>query len=178
MASPMRRRKSERGAELVEFTLVLIPILSLLSVLFIISWVQFARATLARAVRVAAQSGSIATSSDTGTGCLTAYLKGIVQTNSFGFLAGSSGLTYIKVNYLQPPNPSSTAAMTDVSALATGNTSGNYIQVSVQNFPVVPLMARIVDWNTTPDSTTWTLSAYSVAMLEPVTSAPCKGSAP
>ena len=32
--------------------------------------------------------------------------------------------------------------------------------------------------NTTPDNTTWTLNAYSIGMIEPVSPAPCKGTAP
>ena len=164
----LRRRHSQKGAELVEFTLVFIPILSLISVLFIVCWMQYTTATLGRAVRVAVQAGATATSTTVGSGCLTAYLKTIVQNNSMGLLAGTTGLSYIKVNYLQPPTPGSTAAATDVSTQSSGNSPGNMIQVSVQNYPAVPLMARIVNWNTTPDNTTWTLNAYSIGMIEPV----------
>lgn len=168
----------QRGSETVEFTLVLLTLMAAISVLFDAGWAIFAKSTLQRAVRVGVTSGSTLTASQISSGCLTDNVKTIVQQNSWGLLAGSSGLNQIKVNYFSPPAPNSADPLTDVSSQSDGNSPGNLIQVSVQNFSLIPLMPRIVDWNTKPDNSAIVMSAYSAGLIEPSKDLPCIGTAP
>jgi hypothetical protein len=105
-------------------------------------------------------------------------VKSTVQANSMGLLSGATGLSKIKVNYLQPPAASSGAAATDVSTQADGNTPGNIMQVSVQNYSLLPLAPRIFDWHTAPDRTPMNLTVYSADRIEPSRNPPCIGTAP
>src|SRR5271157_4768974 len=111
------RAFGRRGAEPLEFTLVLLPLLAMVTVLLDTSWAVFAKSTLQRAVRVGVRTGITLTSSQMAQGaCLTDTVKSTVQANAMGLLAGSSGLALIKVHYFQPPAVNSNSAATDVSA--------------------------------------------------------------
>ena len=50
-ANSRRRTNSRKGAEIMEFTLVLLPLLAMIMVLMDISWAVFVKATLQGAVR-------------------------------------------------------------------------------------------------------------------------------
>lgn len=174
-----------RGAEPLEFTLVLLPLLAMLTVLVDTSWGVFAKATLQRAVRIGARCGITLTSSQmVKTACLTDTVKGVVQSNAMGLLGsgtGSSGYALIKVHYFQPPAPSSTGAATDVSANSDGDQPGNIMQVSVQGFSLNPLLPRIFNWKTKADTNPLVIQGvYSADLIEPasVTDRPCIGTAP
>ena len=99
-------------------------------------------------------------------------------TNALGLLGGSTGLAKIKVNYLQPPAPTSNAAAVDVSTQAAGNTPGNIMQVSVQGFSLVPLLPRIFDWHTGADNSPLIINVFSADLIEPSRDPPCIGTAP
>src|SRR5580698_155596 len=115
-----------RGAELIEFTLVLLPMLAMLFVLLDFAWIVFAQATMVRAVRVAVRTGITLTAAQmVGSACLTDTVKALVQQNALGLLQGTTGLAFVKVNYYLPPVPGSTAADTDVSTQSSGNAPGN-----------------------------------------------------
>ncbi len=141
-AAPLRtsRRRRTRGAELIEFTLNFLPFLAMIIVVVDTSWTIFAEATLQQAVRLAVRTGVTLTSSQVN-GNLTDEVKSLVQQHAVGMLNGTAGLSRIKVNYFDQDNPS-----VDVSAQPSGNRPGNIMQVSVQNYPLSPLMARIFDW--------------------------------
>jgi Flp pilus assembly protein TadG len=174
-----RRGDRRRGAELIEFSLVLLPLLAMAFVLLDFTWIIFAQATLVRAVRVAVREGITLTASQMVSGaCLTETVKGIVQQNSLGFLTGASGLAFIKVNYYLPPTPGSTAAATDVSTLSSGNAPGNIIQVSVRNYSLPAFLPRIFTWKQAPDSSAFVFTASSADIIEPSRSPPCIGTAP
>ena len=103
-----RRAGRRRGSEMLEFTFALLPLLAMLTVLLDIAWAVYAQASVQRAVRMACRIGITLTNSQMAQGAdLTSTVKSAVQTNGFGFLNGSTGLAYIKVNYYQPPAPSS-----------------------------------------------------------------------
>jgi len=170
-----------RGAEPLEFTLVLLPMLAMVTVLLDTSWAVFAKATLQYAVRIGVRTGITLTKSQLATGaCLTDTVKSAVQSNAMKLLAGSSNLALIKVNYFQPPAVNSSAAATDVSANSDGDQPGNIMQVSVQNFSLVPLLPRIFSWNQAPDKNPLAFSVYSSDLIEPasITDRPCIGTAP
>lgn len=172
---PVVRKRHERGAEIVEFSLVLLPMMAAITVMMDISWALFTKATLQRAVRVGVSAGTTLTGAQISSGCLTAAIKNVVQQNSFGLLSGSSGLSSIKVNYLQQ---TSGGAVTDVSAQTYGNMPGNIVQVSVPTFQLIPLLPRIVDWNSSPDNAAMTISVYSAGLIQPSQDLPCIGAAP
>jgi Flp pilus assembly protein TadG len=163
----------------MEFTLVFLPLLATLLVLLDISWAVFSKSTLQRAVRVGVRQGVTLTSAQmTGGQCLTEMVKATVQANALGLLTGSDGLAKIKVNYIQPPAPNSSGAAIDVSTQAGGNTPGNIMQVSVQNYSLIPLVPRIFSWSTAPDNSPLNLSVYSADRIEPSRIPPCIGTAP
>jgi Flp pilus assembly protein TadG len=175
-----RRRSARRGAELLEFTLVLLPLLAMVTVIVDTGWAIFAKGVLQRAVRVGVRNGVTITgtqASAAGT-CLTEMVKSTVQANAIGLLSGASGLAKIKVNYLQPPAPNSSGSVTDVSTSASGNTPGNIMQVSVQGFSLLPLMPRFFSWKTGPDTSPMTIAVYSADLIEPSRDPPCIGTAP
>ena len=175
----IRNKHHQRGSEVVEFALVILPLLAFVTVVLDVGWAIFAKSTLQRAVRIGVTTGITMTASQLQQGaCLTDTVKGIVQQNSLGLLSGTSGLNAIKVNYLSPPAPSSTAPMADVSTQTGGNSPGNIMQVSVQNFSLVPLLPRIVDWNSGADNAPMTMSVYSAGLIEPSQNLPCMGTAP
>lgn len=174
-----QRRKRQKGTEVLEFALVLTPMLAIGGVMMDAAWTVFVKATLQRAVRVAVVNGATMTAAQLPAGsCLTQATKQIVQNNSAGLLKSDAGLSMIKVNYLQPPAPGSTAPATDVSATNNGNTPGNIMQVSVQNFPLIPLMPRIYGPGQPIDNSPIVLTVYSAGMIEPSTNLPCMGTAP
>jgi len=175
---PWRRWSRRRGAEAIEFTLVLFPLLGFTAVLTDTAWAIFAEGTLQRAVRVGVRVGVTLTSAQMAQGaCLTDTVKGIVQQNAANMLSGSSGLALIKVNYFLPPSANSTAALTDVSTLANGDNPGNIMQVSVQGFSLAPLVARIF-MGQTPDKNPLLISVNSADIIEPSNQPPCIGTAP
>ena len=174
-----RRRRRSRCAEIVEFTLVFLPMLAFVTVIADTAWAIWAKATLQRAVRLGVRVGVTLTAAQMSNGaCLTETVKGTVQAYSFGLLSGTSGLNLIKVNYFKPPAPGSGAAATDVSNQPGGDQGGNIMQVSVQNFSLVPLMPRITSWNTAADRNPLVLSVNSADLIEPSNTPPCIGTAP
>lgn len=177
---PPRRRSARKGAEVLEFTLVLLPLLAMVTVIIDTGWAIFAKAALQRAVRIGVRTGVTITGAQAGTAgtCLTQMVKSTVQQNALGLLNGSSGLAKIKVNYLAPPAPNTNGAVTDVSTQSGGNASGNIMQVSVQGFSLIPLLPRFFSWRSAPDNSPLTISVYSADLIEPSRDPPCIGTAP
>ncbi len=170
-------RRIRRGSQMVEFTLVLFPLLAFMTVLVDIAWPTIAKATLQRAVREGVRTGITLTANQmTGSACLTDTVKAVVQNNSLGLLNGSTGLSYIKVNYFAVPAPGSTASTTNVSTQSNADASGNIMQVSVQSFPVPPLMPVMGMGSISASSLPVTV--YSSDLIEPNTNPPCVGTAP
>lgn len=87
--SPRLRRHRQRGSEIMEFTLVLLPMLGFLFLILDISWAVYSRSTLQYAV---AQGVRYAvTSQTTGTMGLRASIQTVVQDNAFGRLRTTAG---------------------------------------------------------------------------------------
>jgi Flp pilus assembly protein TadG len=175
--SVRRKRSRKKGAELLEFTLIILPLLAMVTVLVDTAWAIFAESTLQRAVRIGVRTGVTLTAADMASGGnLTNTVKTIVQQNAMGMLNGSSGLAKIKVNYYLPPDDGSSASVTDVSAQASGNAPGNIMKVSVQNFSLVPLMPRIFPGNI--DNAALAITVSSADVIEPSNNPPPIGPAP
>lgn len=163
----------------MEFTLALIPYLSILFVLCDASWSIFAKATLQYAVRVATRQGITITGTQATTAgeTLTQMVKDTVQSSALGFLNGTSGRAYIQVHYLTE-NPSSPTGVSDVSTQANGNSPGNIMQVSVISYPVGALLPRIYGLFTQPDKNPAIISVSAADRIEPSNDLPQIGSAP
>jgi len=143
-------------------------------VLVDLSWMIFAQATLQQAVRMAVREGVTLTTT-TVTGNLTDTVKAAVQAHAVGFLNGATGKAYIKVNYFDQNPP-----YEDVSAKTWGNNPGNLMQVSVQGYPLVPLMPRFFNWSGPVDVSPFGVQVYAADMIEPMASflVPAIGPAP
>ena len=178
--SKAHRRRRQSGSEAIEFALCFLPMLILLFMLLDVAWAVFVKSTLEYAVRAGVRYGITitATQAKAVNSDLTTMVKSCVQTNSLGLLSGSSGLSKIKVNYLQPPAVGSTGAATDVSTSATGNMPGNIMQVSIQGFTVNPLAPRLYSWNQTPDNSATAVGAVAADLIEPSNDIPPIGTAP
>ena len=161
----------------MEFTLVMMPLITLLFILLNIAWAVFAKSTLQRAVRIAVRTGITVTSTSPGS-CLTDVVKGVVQTQALGLLNGTKGLGYIKVNYFLPPAASSSNAPTDVSSALNADAGGNIMQVSVQGFSLVPIVPRIFNWKDAADDSPLIVNVYAADLIEPNRTPPCVGTAP
>jgi Flp pilus assembly protein TadG len=119
---------NERGAELVEFSLVMIPMFGILFLVVDLAWMLFARATLQYAVR---EGVRYAVTGQTLTGMgQDNSIRTVVQQNSMGILAGSTGASLISISYFDPNN--------NLSA-TTSNAGGNVVQVSVAGLTVFPM---------------------------------------
>ena len=173
------RRRRSRGSELLEFTLVMLPMLAMITVLVDTAWGVFAESTLQRAVRIGVREGVTLTAGQmAGGACLTDTVKGVVQGNSFGLLNGASGLAMVKVNYYLPPPTNSTNPATDVSDQPNGDAPGNIMKVSVEGFSLAPLMPRIFGGKQGIDNSPLVISVNSADIIEPDRNPPCIGSAP
>ena len=174
-ASHRRRR---RGSELLEFSLVMLPLLSMMTVLIDTAYAIYAESSLQRAVRLGVRTGVTLTASQMGAGaCLTDTVKNLVQDNAFGILHGA-GIGDVKVNYYLPPAPNSAAPATDVSTQPSGNAPGNIMKVSVQGVSLVPLMPRIFSDKLAIDNSPLVVNVNSADIIEPSRNPPCIGTAP
>jgi hypothetical protein len=61
-------------------------------------------------------------------------IRSVVQYNSMGLLAGTAGWNAIQVQYKEP------VGFTDITGAAGCNNSPNLLEVTVDNFSVVPLL--------------------------------------
>jgi hypothetical protein len=172
------RVNPRKGAEMLEFTLVFLPLLMMIFVLLDISWAVFAKSTLEYAVRRGVRQGITITGTQaTAAGtCLTEMVKSKVQSSALGLLRGSSGLAKIKVHYFLPSGTGS--APTDVSALASGNRPLNIMQVSIEGFALRALTPRIWSWRQAPDVGASAIYAGSADLIEASRDVPCIGVAP
>ena len=134
-----RRRRGERGAELVEFAMVLVPMISLVFLSVDAAWAIYAKASLQEAVREGVRYGVISqsTTSNGVTTCtgLSAENTAITQV-VIGFSGGvlnSSNQNAISITYYSPTAPG--------TPLTTGQlTPGNILQISVSGVSM-PLLA-------------------------------------
>jgi hypothetical protein len=175
----MNKRKRQKGAEMIEFTLAIVPLLMCVFVLIDACWGMFAKATLAYAVHAGVRRGVTVTGADVsaaGAGDLTTLVKNTVQANALGLLAGPTGRGYIKVKYYKPPDEKTGGSAKDVSTDSDGNNSGNIMQVSVEGFQT-GLIARIYNKGQV-DKTKTTINAVATDLIEPTRDQPDKGTAP
>jgi Flp pilus assembly protein TadG len=121
-----RARKSQRGAELVEVALIIVPLFGMVFLLLDLSMVVFLRATYQHAVREGVRYG-ITGANDTGP-CQDDSIKAVVKRSALGFLNSTANSSKIHVHFTSPVN----GAQTD-------NGPGNIIEVSVEAYQFSPL---------------------------------------
>jgi Flp pilus assembly protein TadG len=137
--------------ELIEFTLVLLPLLGFTFLVVDLGWAVFKRATLQYAVRegcryaVTNQTQSLTDTNGNAYGVIDS-IKWVVQERAEGLLGHKTtdpGYSLIQVRYYNPDS-SLTTALTLPTDCATNtgqppNWSGNLVEVSVENFSASPL---------------------------------------
>lgn len=175
-----RRRRRQKGADLMEFTLAFLPFLAMTFLLLDVAWGVFVKSTLQYAVRAGVRSGITITGTQAtaANSNLTAMVKSIVQQKSLGILNGSNGLSKIKVRYYQPPSEGSTAAAVDVSGQSDGNAYPNIMQVSIEGYVLPALLPRFYSWRTAADTAGTPIGAVAADIIEPSRDLPPIGVAP
>jgi Flp pilus assembly protein TadG len=121
------RRRRQKGSDIVEFGLTVLPLFGFIFLTLDVSWMIFAQITLQSAVRDGvryAVTGQVMS----GMG-QDASIKTVVQNSAVGFLAGTNGANQIAINYFLP------GSMTPTQS----NAGGNVVQVSIQGFALSPL---------------------------------------
>jgi len=123
-------RSRERGSQVVELSLVLLPLCGFVFLILDLAWAFYTKATLQNAVREGVRY-AITSQTLTGMG-QDASVKTVVQQNAMGLLNGSNGLGLIQVQYYLPNT------LQPVSG-AGSNVGGNLVEVSVQGYSLPPL---------------------------------------
>ncbi len=120
------RRRRQKGAELVEASLIAVPVLAITFLLIDLSMVVYLRSTFQHAVREAVRYG-VTGQNSTGP-CQDDSIKSIVKTNAGGWLNNTNAASTIHVRFLSP-----------VDGSATNNDRGNIVEVSVESYGYGPL---------------------------------------
>jgi Flp pilus assembly protein TadG len=123
----VRILRNEEGSNLVEFSLVILPLLAIVFLIMDSAWMIFAKASLQFAVR---EGVRYAVTSQTMSGMgQDASIKTVVQKNAMGFLSGSAGTNEIAITYYNPTTLAATSS----------NAGGNIVQVAVSGVSINPL---------------------------------------
>jgi hypothetical protein len=144
-----RRRARQRGSQVVEVALCLLPFLAILFLLIDLCLVIFLKATFQHAVREGVRFAMTGRTFE-GLGH-DASIKRVVQQYAIGFLGGEQGAEKIKIRYFVP------GTLTETSS----NAGGNIVEISIEGFswrPMVPLFKS-------PDPVM--ISARSTGIMEP-----------
>lgn len=121
------RAYKQRGSQVVEFGLVLVPFCAFIFLLMDLSWAIFVKATMQYAVREGVRY-AVTGQTISGSG-QDASIKTTVQQNAMGFLNGSAGAAMIFIRYYLPDTLTETAS----------NAGGNLVEVSVEGYSLTPL---------------------------------------
>jgi len=121
-----RSVKSEKGSQIVEFGLVIVPLLAFIFLIVDIAWVLFAQSTLQHAV---SEGVRYAVTSQTMAGMgQDASIDTVIVNNAFGFVTAAT-VSNIAINYFNPSTLAST----------TSNAGGNVVQIVISGVNVYPL---------------------------------------
>jgi Flp pilus assembly protein TadG len=139
--TPRLRKQKQRGSEMLEFTLVILPVLGFLFLLLDVAWSVYSRSTLQYAV---AQGVRYAVTCQTMTGLgQKDSIRTVVQRSAFGRLGANSSAaawSSIQVHFFRPDG-------TDVSTTVGGNGQYNgqlpLVEVSVEAFSLSTFMPTI-----------------------------------
>jgi Flp pilus assembly protein TadG len=138
--------KGEQGSQIVEFGLVLAPMLGLIFLLVDFSWVLFARATIQFAAREGVRYAI--TGQTSGSLGQDASIEDVVVNDGMGFITSSN----VTISYFNPSNG---------LAPTNSNAGGNVVQISVTGVNVTPIAPFL--HSNSPIS----MTATSSAVVEP-----------
>ncbi len=122
----LRRRSFDEGNELIEFSLVIIPLLAFLLLIMDGAWIIFAKASLQEAVREGVRYAITGQGGDSS-------IQQTVAQYSFGFIPQSSAGCYVSVQYF-----AESAIGTPLSGVDS-NAGGNVVQINVSGITISPL---------------------------------------
>ena len=109
---------------MVEFSLVLLPLLGFVFLIMDVAWGIFARAAIQEGVREGVRFAVVGVPyGGTYGSCMSASIQQVVRSYSFGFV-NASNLSDVQTTYY---NPSTLAQITT----ASGPSGGNIVQVAV-----------------------------------------------
>jgi Flp pilus assembly protein TadG len=121
-----------KGSELLEFGLVITPMLGFAFLIIDLAWAVFTRSTLQYAVR---EGVRYAVTSQTMTGMgQKDSIKTVVQQSALGLLAHQQGFDKIQIRFYTPDT------FTDISNNVGANSGGNLVEVAVEGFSWLPLL--------------------------------------
>ncbi|HEU0123608.1 MAG TPA: TadE/TadG family type IV pilus assembly protein [Bryobacteraceae bacterium] len=120
------RKRRQGGNQLVEVSLIFLPLCALLFGLFDFSVAIFMRATMQNAVREGVRYA--VTYQRIGTMCQDASIKQIVKNSAGGFLSAAEHDSKIKIRYYKPTNL--TVEVTGTNS----NIPGNVVEVGVEGY--------------------------------------------
>ncbi len=146
----MRRfRFCDRGSQVIELGLVLLPMFAIVFLMMDSAWAVFAKASLQYAVR---QGCRYAVTSQTLPGMgQDDSIKTVVQNCSLGFLnSGANNQNNVSITYFNPSTLQAT----------NSNAGGNVVQIAINNVSVAPLVPL---WRS---STPLQISAVSSDVME------------
>jgi Flp pilus assembly protein TadG len=144
-----RKRARCRGVEIIEFTLVFLPMTAFIFVTFDLGWALYARSTLQYAVREGCRyaiTGKTRTDLKDGGGNTYGQvdsIKAVVQQNSMGFLGSKpsdAGWNLIQVNFYDPTKDLNTPLTQTKPGDPAINVGNNIVEVSVVNFQLAPFL--------------------------------------
>lgn len=119
-------RRRQRGNQLVEVSLIFLPLFAILLALFDFSLALFLRATMQNAVREGVRYA--VTYQTSGGLCQDDSIKTIVRNSAVGFLSDTAHDTKIKVRYYNPTNLG-----VEVTG-ANSNSPGNVVEIAVEGY--------------------------------------------
>jgi Flp pilus assembly protein TadG len=163
------KRKRRRGVEIIEFTLVLLPLLGFTFLLLDLGWVVYRRATLQFAVREGcryAVTNQVRTDLKDANGNsygMVDSVKAVVQSSAMGFLGNTpsgTGWASIQVRfYAATGNMTTPIALPANCSVKTpgpnASITPNLVEVSVENYQAgvfAPLMRSATPLNLTARS--------------------------
>ena len=136
IAASRRRKRQSGGNSFVEWMLVLLPTMAMITAFFDVSFALFSWSTIQNAVREGCRYAiTFQTSGALGQ---DASIAQSVAANSMGLLPANSSL--IHVNYFTIQQP------TTPVAAPNGNAPGNIVEVSIQGYPLnwmIPLSGTL-----------------------------------
>ena len=138
-----RRRRSQGGNAFIEMTLGFVPYFALLWGIMDFSLAVFIYSTLQNAAREGVRYAITYNTTYNGTtyGTQTDAIKAVVQSYSVGFLSGTTGASYINVNYYLPNNLSTPATQAGLPQTVNNvyiqylNQTGNVVEVQIAGVP-------------------------------------------
>jgi Flp pilus assembly protein TadG len=115
------RRRRQKGAEILEAALIIVPLFGILFLTLDMAMVVFVRSTFQHAVR---EGVRYAITGQVQTGlCQDDSVKSIVKANAVGLLNGATAASKIHVHWINP-----------VSGAVADNSYGNIVEVSVEGY--------------------------------------------